>query len=137
LIDAESSEHVGLFTQSKSFIEGSVFTAIFNPSLKIVIVGAVHITQSLAAIARMAGYNVFLVDPRDSFATSERFPENTLVDGWPDEALEQIGLDACTAVVTLTHDPKLDNPALEVALKSDAFYIGSLGSKRTHAKRIA
>lgn len=136
LIDADNPDHAALFAQDRSIVEDNVFTGIFNPSLKMVIVGAVHITQSLAAIARMAGYSVFLVDPRDSFATPERFPEDTFVDAWPDEALKQIGLDARSAVITLTHDPKMDNPALEVALNSDAFYIGSLGSKRTHAKRI-
>jgi xanthine dehydrogenase accessory factor len=136
LIDAKDPDHAVLFTQDKSIMKGNIFTGIFNPPLKMAIVGAVHITQTLAAIARMAGYTVFLVDPRDSFATSERFSEDTFVDAWPDEALEQIGLDARSAVITLTHDPKMDNPALEVALKSNAFYIGSLGSKRTHAKRI-
>lgn len=137
LIDADDPEHAALFAQDRSTLNGSLFTAVFNPSLKMIVVGAVHISQTLSAIARMAGYEVFIVDARESFVTAERFPEDTIVDAWPDEALGQIGVDARTAVITLTHDPKLDNPALEKALDSDAFYIGSLGSSRTHAKRVA
>jgi xanthine dehydrogenase accessory factor len=120
-----------------SGIQGNVFTAVYNPSLQLAIVGAVHITQVLAPIARMAGYTVFLIDPREGFATRTRFPDDRFVDAWPDAALDEIGLDARTGVITLTHDPKMDNSALERAIKSDAFYIGALGSKRTHAKRCA
>jgi xanthine dehydrogenase accessory factor len=137
LIAADAPEYTTLFAKDRSVLDGSRFTAVFNPPLKMIIVGAVHISQTLAAIARMAGYAVFIVDSRESFATADRFPDDTIVDAWPDEALQQIGIDARTAVVTLTHDPKLDNPALETALRSDAFYIGSLGSTRTHAKRVA
>ena len=126
-----------MFSQVRSTLDGNLFTGIFNPSLKMIVIGAVHITQTLAAIARMTGYEVFIVDARERFASAERVPEDTIVDAWPDAALAQIGVDARTAVVTLTHDPKLDNPALETALDSDAFYIGSLGSTRTHAKRVA
>jgi xanthine dehydrogenase accessory factor len=97
----------------------------------------VHISQNLSPMARMAGYEVFMVDPRDSFATPERFPDDTFVDAWPDDALQGIGLDAHTVVITLTHDPKIDTPALGVALRSEAFYIGALGSRKTHAKRVA
>lgn len=136
LVAADTPERNALFAWDKSQLDGRQFTAVFNPSLKMIIVGAVHIAQTLAAIARMAGYSVNIVETRDSFANSERFPENTIIDLWPDEALTQIGLDARTAVVTLTHDPKLDNPALEAALASDAFYVGALGSTRTHAKRV-
>ncbi len=137
LIDAEMPDHAAIFAQDRSALEGDTFTLVFNPPLKMIIVGAVHISQTLAAIARMAGYGVHIVDPRKSFASAERFPEDEIMDVWPDEALGQIGTDARTAIVTLTHDPKLDNPALETALRGDAFYIGSLGSKRTHAKRVA
>lgn len=112
------------------------FVQPFNPPLRLVLVGAVHISQPLARMAMMAGYEVTIVDPREAFAHAARFPDLTLVDEWPDDALEELGLDTRTAVVTLTHDPKLDDPALTVALRSEAFYIGSLGSKRTHASRL-
>ncbi len=116
---------------------GHVYTHVIRPSLRMIIVGAVHISQSLSPMAKMAGYEVFMVDPRGSFATAERFPGDVFVDAWPDEALRDIGLDAHTAVITLTHDPKIDTPALGVALRSDVFYIGALGSRKTHAKRVA
>lgn len=119
-----------------SLTEGQ-FTNVFSPPLRLIVVGAVHISQALAPMARVAGYDIFMVDPRDSFATAARFPDETFVDAWPDVALDTIGLDARTGVVTLTHDPKIDNPALERAIVSDVFYIGALGSKRTHAKRCA
>lgn len=112
------------------------FVDCHNPPLRIVVAGAVHISQTLVPMASIAGYEVVVVDPRASFATPERFPNVTLVDDWPDEAMETLALDGRTAVITLTHDPKLDDPALEVALKSDAFYIACLGSRRTHAKRL-
>jgi xanthine dehydrogenase accessory factor len=120
-----------------SYMVDDIFTAVHAPSLQLAIVGAVHITQVLAPIARMAGYSVLLIDPREGFATQTRFPDDTFVDAWPDEAMDQIGLDDRTGVITLSHDPKMDNPALERAIQSDAFYIGALGSKRTHAKRCA
>lgn len=116
--------------------DGRLFLHVFNPPLRLAIVGAVHIAQALAPIASLAGYAVTIIDPRGSFATAERFPEVTLVDEWPDEAMQAFGPDRRSAVVTLTHDPKLDDPALDVALKSEAFYIGALGSRRTHAGRI-
>jgi len=100
------------------------------------VVGAVHITQALAPMAVLAGYRVTVVDPRRSFATEQRFPGLDLRTEWPDEVLEAMVLDARTAVVTLTHDPKLDDPALHAALRSPVFYIGCLGSKRTHASRL-
>jgi xanthine dehydrogenase accessory factor len=102
-----------------------------------VIVGAVHIAQSLVPMAAHLGVSLTVVDPRGAFATEERFPNVTLMDDWPDEAMDKIAPDARTAIITLTHDPKLDDPALDRALKSDAFYIGSLGSKKTHAARLA
>jgi xanthine dehydrogenase accessory factor len=99
------------------------------------VVGAVHIAQPLARMAVLSGYDVTVVDPRGSFATAERFPGVTLMGEWPDDAMAALKPDKRTAVVTLTHDPKLDDPALAVALKSDAFYVGSLGSRKTHAAR--
>ncbi|MDE0717834.1 MAG: XdhC family protein, partial [Rhodospirillaceae bacterium] len=113
-----------------------LFLHVFNPPLRLLIVGAVHIAQSLAPIAALAGYAVTVIDPRGSFATADRFPGIVLTDDWPDEALAALKPDARTAIVTLTHDPKLDDPALHSALRSDCFYIGSLGSRRTHASRV-
>lgn len=114
----------------------SYFVEVFNPPLRLVIVGAVHIAQSLGPMAELVGYDVTIVDPRRAFATDRRFPRLTLRHDWPDEALIELQPDRRTAVVTLTHDPKLDDPALKIALDSDAFYIGALGSRRTHAKRL-
>ncbi|MEM7252054.1 MAG: XdhC family protein [Pseudomonadota bacterium] len=114
----------------------SYFIHPFNPPLRMLVVGAVHITQALVPMAAVAGYDVTVVDPRRAFASHDRFPGVHVMTEWPDEAFEQIGIDARTAVVTLTHDPKIDDPALDVALRSPAFYIGSLGSKKTHAARI-
>jgi xanthine dehydrogenase accessory factor len=108
----------------------------FNPPLRMVLVGAVHIAQPLSVTAALAGYEVTIVDPRAAFAAEERFPGVSLDLRWPDEALESMGLDHRCAVVTLTHDPKLDDPALQVALRSDAFFIGCLGSTKTHAARL-
>lgn len=113
-----------------------LFVHVHNPPLRLVLVGAVHIAQLLVPMARLVGYAITIVDPRAAFATPERFPGSTLVSTWPDEALTGLTIDARTAVVTLTHDPKLDDPALVVALRSPAFYIGALGSRRTHAKRL-
>lgn len=112
------------------------FIQVFNPPRRLIIVGAVHIAQSLAPIAAIAGYAVTIVDPRGAFATDARFPGVTLSQEWPDDALEALKPDRRTAIVTLTHDPKLDDPALAIALRSDAFYVGSLGSRRTHAGRV-
>jgi xanthine dehydrogenase accessory factor len=112
------------------------FIRVYNPALRMAIIGAVHIAQVLAPIAVLAGYEVTVIDPRGAFATEARFPGVQLVTDWPDEALGALRPDRRTAVVTLTHDPKLDDPALEVALRSDAFYIGALGSGRTQAKRL-
>lgn len=113
-----------------------LFVHAHNPPLRLIVVGAVHIGQFLASMADLAGYAVTVVDPRQSFATAARFPGVELVGSWPDEALDALAIDARTAVVTLTHDSKLDDPALMVALRSPAFYIGALGSGRTHAKRL-
>lgn len=109
-----------------------------NPRLRLIVVGAVHVAQALVPMALGLGFSVTVVDPRRAFATEERFGGGvTLIDEWPDEAMQALAPDTRTAVVTLTHDPKLDDPALEVALRSPAFYIGALGSRRTHAKRVA
>lgn len=116
--------------------EGPVFIQVFNPPLRLFVVGAVHIAQSLVPMASLAGYDVTVVDPRRAFASDARFPGVDVRQDWPDEALEELKPDGRTAVVTLTHDPKLDDPALDLALKSDAFYIGALGSRRTHAGRL-
>ncbi|QCN94267.1 xanthine dehydrogenase [Azospirillum argentinense] len=113
-----------------------LFVQTHNPPLRLLVVGAVHIAQALAPLAALTGYAVTVIDPRGSFATESRFPGVSLHDSWPDEALSALTIDNRTAVVTLTHDPKLDDPALLVALRSPAFYIGSLGSRRTHAKRL-
>jgi xanthine dehydrogenase accessory factor len=116
---------------------GKVFVEIHNPPLRCVIVGAVHIAQPLARMAALAGYAVTIVDPRRAFANEERFPGVDLSTDWPDEALEALRPDRRTAIVTLTHDPKIDDPALVTALRSEAFYIGALGSRKTHASRCA
>jgi len=108
-----------------------------NPPLRLIIVGAVHIAQAMAPMAAPLGFRMIVVDPRRAFATPERLPGVTVLTDWPDEAMAALRPDARTAVVTLTHDPKLDDPALDAALKSPAFYIGALGSRRTHTKRVA
>ena len=113
-----------------------IFVHVHSPPARLIVVGAVHIAQALVPMAALSGYAVTVVDPRRAFATDARFPSVTLSDDWPDEAMEKLAPDARTAVVTLTHDPKLDDPALTVALRSPAFYVGCLGSKRTHAKRV-
>ncbi|MFZ5783887.1 MAG: XdhC family protein [Pseudomonadota bacterium] len=112
-----------------------IFLNVYVPPSRLIIVGAVHIAQALAPMATMLDFDVTVVDPRGAWATTNRFPGVNVVQEWADEAFEKMGLDVSTAIVTLTHDPKLDDPALEAALKSDVFYVGALGSKRTHAKR--
>jgi xanthine dehydrogenase accessory factor len=112
-----------------------IFLNVYVPPPRLVIVGAVHIAQTLAPMATMLEFDVTVVDPRGAWATAARFPGVKVIKEWADEAFQEMGLDVSTAVVTLTHDPKLDDPALESALKSEAFYIGALGSRKTHAKR--
>jgi len=114
-----------------------LFVRSYARAPRLFIVGAAHISQFLAPMAALAGFEVIVIDPRRAFASSERFPGVSLIDTWPDEAFERIKLDATSAVVTLTHDPKIDDPALIAALGSPAFYVGALGSTRTHAKRVA
>lgn len=114
-----------------------VFFDVYRPAPRLVIVGAVHIASDLIRFARPLGYRTYLVDPRTAFATPERFPHvDELIQRWPDEALPGLGLASDTAVVVVTHDPKLDDPALLLALPSPAFYVGALGSPRTHARRV-
>jgi xanthine dehydrogenase accessory factor len=116
--------------------EDGRFIAIHNPPLRLIVIGAVHIAQPLLQIARTCGYAPTLIDPRGAFGSAERFPGEMILDDWPDEALATLAPDARTAIVTLTHDPKLDDPAIRFALTSPAFYLGCLGSTRTHAKRV-
>jgi len=113
------------------------FINIYNPPLRLVIIGAVHIAQAVIPIAQQAGYDVTVIDPRGAFATGARFPGVPLHVEWPDEVLPRIGLDVRTAMIALTHDPKIDDPALHAALKSELFYIGALGSKKTQGSRVA
>ena len=133
----EYSGHSNRMQMDRSGFEedGQTFVTIHMPPLRLVVVGAVHIAQALLPIAQIVGFDPVVVDPRESFASPERFPDVKILNDWPDEALQAHGLDARTAVVLLTHDPKLDDPALELALRSEAFYIGALGSKRTHEQR--
>jgi xanthine dehydrogenase accessory factor len=116
---------------------GRVFIEVFSPPRRCFVVGAVHIAQPLVRMLALADYQAIVVDPRESFATEARFPGLELSTEWPDEALERLQPDHRSAIVTLTHDPKLDDPALAVALRSECFYIGALGSKRTHAARCS
>ena len=116
--------------------EGEFFVHIHNPPLRLIIIGAVHIAQALIPIARATGYDVVVIDPRGAFATGARFPDVTLHGEWPDEILPGLGLDQRSAMVALTHDPKIDDPSLQLALKSKIFYIGALGSKKTQASRV-
>ncbi len=117
--------------------DGQRFIHIHNPPLRLMVVGAVHIAQALVPMARIAGHDVTVIDPRPAFGAAARFPGVDIIEDWPDEALTALGLDTRTAVVTLTHDPKLDDPAIRAALGSEVYYLGCLGSGRTHAKRVA
>ena len=121
------------FDQSQN--QDGQFINIYNPPLRLVIIGAVHIAQSVIPIAQQLGYDVTVIDPRGAFATGARFPGIALHAEWPDEIIPRIGLDQRTALIALTHDPKIDDPALHAALKSNVFYIGALGSKKTQASR--
>jgi xanthine dehydrogenase accessory factor len=116
--------------------EGRVFLTVYVPAPQLVITGAVHISQALAPIGKMLGYDVTIVDPRTAFASPERFPDVNVVAEWPDTALPPLNVDRYTAFVALTHDPKIDDPALTHALKRDCFYIGALGSRKTHGRRV-
>jgi len=116
--------------------QGRFFLTVYVPSPKLVITGAVHISQALAPMGQLLGYDVTIVDPRTAFASVERFPDVKVIAEWPDVALPPLGVDHYTAFVALTHDPKIDDPALKHALARECFYIGALGSKKTHAKRV-
>jgi xanthine dehydrogenase accessory factor len=116
--------------------QGRVFLTMHVPATRLVITGAVHISQALAPIAALLGYDVTIVDPRTAFASIERFPDVKVIAEWPDTALPPLGIDRYTAFVALTHDPKIDDPALVHALAHECFYVGALGSKKTHARRV-
>ena len=116
--------------------QGRMFLTVHVPAPRLVITGAVHISQALAPIGKLLGYDVTIVDPRTAFASPERFPDVQVIAEWPDVALPPLGIDRYTAFVALTHDPKIDDPALLHALARDCFYIGALGSKKTHARRV-
>jgi len=116
--------------------QGRAFLTVHVPSAQLVITGAVHISQALAPIGKLLGYDVTIVDPRTAFASIERFPDVMVIAEWPDVALPPLNVDHYTAFVALTHDPKIDDPALRHALSRDCFYIGALGSKKTHARRV-
>jgi len=127
------------FRRDKSVAAGNnseTFINVFNPTTRLIIVGAVHVAQPLVQMAGTLGYEVIVVDPRSAFATKERFVDAKIFGEWPDQALPKIGVDERTALVALTHDPRIDDPALLYALSFDAFYVGALGSKVTHAKRV-
>ncbi len=116
--------------------EGKVFLTVHVPPTRLIVIGAVHISQALAPIAALLGYDVTIIDPRTAFASPERFPDVKVIAEWPDKALPPLGVDRYTAFVALTHDPKVDDPALLHALERDCFYIGALGSRKTHGRRI-
>lgn len=120
----------------RSQTDGARFLAVHNPPLRLIVVGAVQIAQALLPMARACGHAVTLIDPRSAFGSQARFPGEALVEDWPDEALPRLAPDARTAIVTLTHDAKLDDPAIAFALRSPVYYLGCLGSTRTHAKRL-
>lgn len=113
-----------------------IFLTVQAPHPRVIVSGAVHISQAMAPMAKLLDLDLAIIDPRTAFATPERFPEVTLLTQWPDEALATLGLDAYTAFVALTHDPKIDDPGLEAALRSECFYIGALGSRKTHGRRV-
>jgi xanthine dehydrogenase accessory factor len=112
------------------------FLTVRAPPARLIAVGAVHVSQALAPMAKLAGFDVTIVDPRTAFATPQRFPDVRVIAEWPDKVLPELGLDRYTAIALLTHDPKIDDPALNLALKAECFYVGALGSKKTHAKRL-
>ncbi len=133
---ADAAVDARLKSDRSGMEEDGRFIAVHNPPLRLIVIGAVHIAQPLLTIARQCGYACTLIDPRAAFGSAARFPGETIVEDWPDEALAALAPDGRTAIVTLTHDPKLDDPAIRIALQSGAFYLGCLGSKKTHAKRV-
>ncbi|WP_013501316.1 XdhC family protein [Rhodopseudomonas palustris] len=136
-LSAELGKQLRMGKSASIEVDGNkLFLNVYAPTAKLVIVGAVHISQALAPLARSLGYDVTVVDPRTAFASPERFPDVPLIAEWPDVALPPLNIDHYTAFVALTHDPKIDDPALLHAFARDCFYIGALGSKKTHAKRL-
>ncbi len=136
--DVVSSAETALATRENRHVEtgeGAFFLQVYGPALRMIVVGAVHIAQALVPMARLAGFDVTLIDPRTAFATPERFPETRILTEWAETVLPGLAPDSRTAVITLTHDPKLDEPALAAALRSPAFYIGALGSRRSAVSR--
>jgi xanthine dehydrogenase accessory factor len=140
LSPAELTHALRLLSDDKSgtleTAAGLLFVEVWNPKPRLLIIGAVHTAQELVPLARTAGYEVTVIDPRTAFGTAARFPNTALVNDWPDAAVPALAPDRRTAILTLTHDPKIDDPALAAALRSEAFYVGALGSRKTHAKRV-
>lgn len=134
LLDSNPNQVKELISETK-MSDGESFIHEYKPALKMIVVGAVHISQALVKMATTLDIDVTLIDPRTAYASEERFPGTKFVTDWPDEALEKIGINSSTAIVTLSHDPKLDDPALETAMRSDAFYIAALGSRKTQKQR--
>jgi xanthine dehydrogenase accessory factor len=134
------AQHLAEAGESRTGVEAAgndeIFTHVFQPTPRLIVVGAVHIAQKLVPLARLADFAVDVVDPRTAFASPERFPDVGLSHDWPDKAVKALKPDSATALVSLTHDPKLDDPALIVALRSPAFYVGALGSRKTHGRRL-
>jgi xanthine dehydrogenase accessory factor len=133
---AVDDDRSGIVAAGAAASDGSIFVEVWNPPPRLLVVGAVHTAQALVPLAQLAQYTVTIIDPRTAFGSAERFPNITLRNDWPDEALAELAPDRRTAILTLTHDPKIDDPALHAALRSEAFYVGALGSRRTHEKRI-
>ncbi len=134
LLDSDINKIKKLQSET-AMADGEYFIHEYKPALKMIVVGAVHISQGLVSMARTLDIDVTLIDPRTAYASEERFPGTKFLTDWPDEALEKIGINSSTAIVTLSHDPKLDDPALEIAMRSDAFYIAALGSRKTQKQR--
>jgi xanthine dehydrogenase accessory factor len=131
------TEHLRLGKSGLVEVDGqSLFLSVLVQPVRLIAIGAVHISQALAPMASLAGFNMTIIDPRTAFASPERFPDVELIAEWPQDALPRIAPDAYTGMALLTHDPRIDDPALHVALAADCFYIGALGSRRTHAKRL-
>ncbi len=132
----EGEAELNAVRMDRSQVAENAFLRVYNPPLKMVIIGAVHIAQALTELARINNFTPMIIDPRGSFATPARFPDVEIFEEYPDQVLQGVALNHRTAIVALTHDPKIDDPALRIAIRSDALYVGALGSKRTHAKRV-